>query len=266
MRRLPGPAGRIGCRHDPSTRPEGRSRTTPAARLSAPGEGAPAGIPQFAVDLAAPEIAPWMPGNTGVRGFTTFGSGVPGPHVAVIALLHGNEYAGAIVLDRLLRQGVRPVCGQLTFGFANIAAFARFDPAQPTASRFLDEDMNRLWSPAVLDGPRRSVELDRARDLRPLIETVDVLLDLHSMLWPSEPLILSGPSVQGRALAMRLGVPGLVVSDSGHAMGPRLIDFPHFTGGAAAACRVEAGQHWQPPTVDVTAACVAAVLREAGLP
>ncbi len=229
-------------------------------------DAAPA-VPHFAVDLAPPDIRAWLGGNTGVEGFTTFGSGKPGPHVALVALLHGNEIAGAVVLDGLLRRGMRPACGTLTLGFANLAAFARWDQAQPTASRFLDEDMNRLWKPAVLDGPRRSSELDRARDMRPLIDTVDVLLDLHSMLWPSDPLILSGPTARGLALASALGVPGLVVADSGHVTGPRLIDYARFTGegGASTACLVEAGQHWQPDTVAVTQACVDALLRETGL-
>ncbi len=128
--------------------------------------------------------------------------------------MHGNELAGAIVLDQLLRAGVTPALGRLTLGFANLAAFARFDPAQPTASRFVDEDLNRLWDPALLDGPRRSSELDRARAMRPLIDQADVLLDLHSMLWPSDPLILSGPTAQGRELGCAVGTPGLVVADA----------------------------------------------------
>ncbi len=225
----------------------------------------PAGVPHFAVDLLPPDIQPWIAGNTGVAGFTTFGSAQPGPHVALVALLHGNEIAGAVVLDRMMRAGVRPLRGSLTLGFANLAAFARWDLEHPTASRFLDEDMNRLWNPAVLDGPRRSCELDRARELRPLMETVDVLLDLHSMLWPSDPLILSGPTPRGLALASALGVPGLVVADTGHATGPRLIDYPHFTGaGDSIACLVEAGQHWQPGTVAVAQACVDALLHQTG--
>ena len=68
-----------------------------------------------------------------------------------MALTHGNEIAGAIVLDRLLRASFRPARGCLTLGFANLAAFARFDPAEPTASRFLDEDLNRLWDAAVFE-------------------------------------------------------------------------------------------------------------------
>jgi predicted deacylase len=223
-------------------------------------------LPSFAVGLVAPDISPWLQGNTGVRGFTTIDSGRPGPHVAAVALIHGNELAGSIVLDALLREGVVIERGRLTLGFANLEAFARFDPAQPTTSRFVDEDMNRLWHPTVLDGTRHSAELDRARAMRPLIDTVDVLLDLHSMLWPSDPLTLSGPSARGRDLAVAIGHPDLVVADPGHVSGPRLIDYAVFTGpGSAAAALVEAGQHWEPATVVTTRAAMDGLLRCTGL-
>ena len=229
-------------------------------------QAANAVLPRFPVRIAAPDIAPWLAGNTGVPGFTTFASGQPGPHVMVVALVHGNELAGAIVLDAMLRQGVALAAGRLTLGFANLDAFARFDPANPTASRFVDEDLNRLWDPALIDGPRRSLELDRARAMRTLVDTADVLLDLHSMLWPSDPLILSGPTAKGRALGQAIGAPALVVADHGHVSGPRLIDYAPFTGpGPAAAVLVEAGQHWEPQTVACTRACVDGVLAATGL-
>ncbi len=185
-------------------------------------------VTPFEVALQPPDLAPWRTGNTGVPGFTRLDSGRSGPRALIVSLIHGNEIAGAIALDRLLRGSVRPIRGELTLGFANLAALARFDPAEPTASRFLDEDLNRVWDQAVLDGPRRSRELDRAREMRPLIEAADALLDLHSMLWPSDPLILSGPTEKGRRLASGIGIPSLVVSDRGHAAGPRLIDYGPF--------------------------------------
>ncbi len=227
----------------------------------------PGAVPYFPVQLTAPDIGPWLAGNTGIRGVTTLRSPLPGPHVALLALLHGNEVAGAIVLDALLRAGVHPARGRLSLVFANLSAYGRFDADQPTASRFLDEDMNRVWDPAVLDGPRSSSELDRARAIRPVIEQADLLLDLHSMLWPSDPLLLCGPGERGRALGMSLGVPNLVVADRGHATGPRLIDYPRFTesGGGAAACLVEAGQHWRAETVDVLRCCIDAMLGHAGM-
>jgi predicted deacylase len=220
-------------------------------------------LPRFCVAIAAPDLAPWRAGNTGVAGFTTRAAAEPGPHVALVSLMHGNEIAGAIVLARLLEAGLRPARGRLTFGFANLAAFERFDPRQPTASRFIDEDLNRLWDLDVLEAPRQSSELDRAREMRPLIDDVDVLLDLHSMLWPSDPLVLSGATAKGRDLALALGTPSLVVADSGHAAGRRLIDYGDFARADTprAAVLVEAGQHWERQTVATTLASVAGLLR-----
>jgi predicted deacylase len=224
-------------------------------------------LPRFEVQVTAPDLAPWLDGNTGVRGFTAHAASEPGPHVALLALTHGNELAGAIVLDRLLRDGLRPARGKLTFGFVNLAAFERFDPRQPTASRFIDEDLNRVWDADVLDGPRQSVELERAREIRPLIDTVDVLLDLHSMLWPSDPLILCGVPAKGRRLAFDIGSLELVVADRGHAGGRRIIDYQRFADPATscAANLVEAGQHWETATIDATMACVAGLLHSLGM-
>ena len=213
----------------------------------------PSPLPEFKVRLCRPDIAPWVAGNTGITGITTKESGQPGPHVALLALMHGNELAGAIALDALLRAGLTPIRGTLSFGFLNLTAFERFDPQRPTASRFIDEDMNRVWDPSILEGPRHSIELDRAREIRPFVDTVDVLLDLHSMLWPSEPLILSGVPEKGRTLARAIGTPPLVVADHGHVNGRRLIDYPRFSNPDTepTACLVEAGQHWEPTTVEI---------------
>lgn len=220
-------------------------------------------LPSFEVRLTAPDIGRWVAGNTGVRGFTTRDSGVAGPHVALLAIAHGNEIAGAIVLDQLLSTGLWPMRGKLTFGFVNLDAYERFDPRHPTVSRFVDEDINRVWDTAVLDSARHSIELDRAREIRPLIDTVDVLFDLHSMLWPSDPLILCGTSPKGKRLALGARVPALVVADQGHAGGRRLIDYARFASAATpyAASLVEAGQHWREATVATMLASVAGLLR-----
>jgi predicted deacylase len=225
---------------------------------------APIALPHFDVAVTPPDITPWIAGNTGVPGFTTRDSGLPGPHLILVSLMHGNELAGAIALDRLLRDGLQPRRGRLTFGFANVAAFARFDRDDPIASRYVDEDLNRVWDPGWLNGPRRSLELDRAREMRPLIETADVLFDLHSMLWPSDPLILSGSTPKGRRLAQGIGAPGLVIADSGHSNGRRLIDYAMFTDpeNGPTANLVEAGQHWELETVETTIRAIAGMLRQ----
>src|SRR5580765_303399 len=120
----------------------------------------------IAVELQAPDIEPYRRSGSGTELVHVLDSGQPGPQVMVMALTHGNEICGAIALDRFLRMGARPSRGRLVLAFANIEAFRRFDPANPYASRFVDEDFNRVWTRDVLDGPRQSVELRRARALR----------------------------------------------------------------------------------------------------
>ena len=227
----------------------------------------PHAIPHFEVRLTAPDIAAWIPGNTGIPGFSSFKGSEPGPHIAITAIIHGNELAGAVVIDQMLREAIRPLRGTLTLGFINLDAFSRFDPAQPTASRFVDEDLNRVWGRDMLEGGRDNSELRRARQIRPLIDQVDILLDLHSMLWPSAPLLLSGMAEKGISLARTIGQPDLVVADVGHLSGQRLRDYGGFDDPAQPqlANLIEAGQHWQPETVTLTRHAVAGLLHNMGM-
>jgi succinylglutamate desuccinylase len=226
------------------------------------------GLPDFAVEIAPPDLTPFIVGNTGIPGFTTLDSGREGLHAVIVSLIHGNEFAGAIVLAELLRTGFTPLRGRLTLGFANLAAYKQFDTKNPLASRYLEEDLNRVWDDYQLFGVRRSAELDRAREMKPLIDSADLLLDLHTMLWPSEPLLLCGAGARGRDLALAVGTPGLVVADTGHKGGKRLIDYGRFTEGAeqkAACVLVEAGQHWEAKAIAQSRETVFSLLRHAGM-
>jgi len=209
--------------------------------------------PNYAVELSPPDIEPYRAGNTGVEYVTTFDSGVAGPHVLVTALTHGNEICGAIALDRLLRAGLRPRRGRLTLAFDNVAAYKSFDRRYPVVSRFVDEDFNRLWDEATLDGPRQSAELARARALRPFVEAADFLLDIHSMQYATAPLMLAGTLDRSVALARRVGIPELIMCDAGHAAGKRMRDYGRFGDPASAktALLIEAGQHWQNRAAEV---------------
>ncbi len=187
-------------------------------------------------------------GNTGIAYAHRFESGNPGPEILVTALVHGNELCGAHALRAFFDAAIRPTAGAITCCFCNIEAYDSFDPVYPVRARFIDEDFNRVWDPQVLDGPRHSVELARARELRPLLEKADILLDLHSMQSDSEPLMLSGTLKRSRELAVQIGFPGIVVADPGHAAGLRMRDYGAF--GAAAeqsiALLAECGQHLDP--------------------
>ena len=208
---------------------------------------------RFEIEIEPPDISPYRAGNTGLDYVTTLDSGQAGPHVMVNAVTHGNELCGAVVLDFLFRHGIVPTKGKLTLCFANYEAYLCFNPLHPTDTRFVSEDFNRLWSTDVLEGPRDSVELKRARRLRPLIDEIDFLLDLHSMQQGCDPMIMAGPHPKGRELAMVVGYPELIIIDSGHSAGRRLRDYKQFAEPADPrnALLVECGQHWEKSSVEV---------------
>jgi predicted deacylase len=209
--------------------------------------------PNYAVELTPPDIECYRAGNTGIDYVTTFDSGDPGPHVLVTALTHGNEICGAIALDRFFRAGLRPRHGKLTLAFNNVAAYRSFDPRIPTASRYIDEDFNRLWSPAILEGPRQSAELARARAVRPIVDAADFLLDIHSMQYATAPLMLAGILDRSLELARRVGIPELIMRDAGHVAGPRMRDYGGFYDPDASktALLIESGQHWERRAAEV---------------
>jgi predicted deacylase len=201
----------------------------------------------YPVDLSPPDISAYENGNTGVPYIWTFDSGVAGPNVMISAVVHGNEPCGAIALDWLFQNDVRPVMGRLTLAFMNVAAYQAFDPADPNATRWMEEDFNRVWNRDVLDGDRDSIELRRAREVRPVLDDVDLMLDLHTMQHLAPPLMMSGRHAKGKDLAGKVGVPERVVGDAGHAAGRRMRDYGGFDEPSSpkAALLIECGQHWE---------------------
>lgn len=200
--------------------------------------------------LAAPDLGRWRQGNTGTEGVWRFAGSEPGPAVAITALIHGNELCGAWALSGLLALldgGARLRRGSLTLALCNLRAFDRFDPASPHASRFVEEDLNRQWSPDRLAGGS-SLERRRAAELRPWLEDADYLLDLHSMHEEGSPLLLTGMQPRHVDFVRALGVAGTVVIDAGHAEGKRMRDFGRFGSdeGDARSVLIECGYHGDP--------------------
>ena len=205
------------------------------------------------MELQAPDIEPFRHGNTGVEFVHLLNSGRPGPTVMVQALTHGNEICGALALQYLFGQAPQPLRGRLVLAFANVQAYARFDPADPHPSRCVDEDLNRVWDDAVLFGSRDSVELRRARSLQPFVDAADLLLDIHSMSEPCRALMVCGRLDKNARLAVELGVPADLLLDTGHPAGLRMVERGGFGDPASArrALLIECGQHWERAAQDV---------------
>lgn len=205
------------------------------------------------VKLTPIDLSPWRHGNTGIAYATTIAADRPGPHALIMALMHGNELCGAHAIAFLHTHDLRPIRGQVTLAFANVAAYDTFDSRRTGDARFLDEDLNRVWRAETLDGPRSSRELSRARELRPLAESADYLLDLHAMENTGPPLVLTGPTELALDLATRIGIPQYIVRDVGHANGTRLRDYGPFStdDGHRTALLVECGQREHPNSARV---------------
>ena len=198
------------------------------------------------IEIQAPDITRWREGNVGVDYVHVFDSGQPGPVVHVQALTHGNEICGAIALDALLAEGFRPQCGRLSLAFGNVAAFARWDPAQPFESRYVDEDFNRVWSDEALSAGD-TVERRRARELQPFVDAAELMLDIHSMNEPCAPLMVCGTLDKHARFAAELGTPADLLLDTGHPAGLRMIERGGFGDPASPkrALLLECGQHWE---------------------
>jgi predicted deacylase len=195
---------------------------TPGVSMSAA-----ATFPIRPFELPCPDLNVERAGNTGTEGIWHFDSGLAGPNVMVTALIHGNELCGAWALKAVLAHGTRPRTGSLTLAFCNLAAFDRFDANNYAASRYVDEDLNRVWSDDKLadDGTQ---ERRRAALILPWLKKADWLLDIHSMSNSVVPLQMSGLRQRNIDLALSMGNPATVIADAGHAAGVRMRDYGKF--------------------------------------
>src|SRR6185369_17926132 len=95
-------------------------------------------------------------------------SGKPGPSLAILAGVHGNELAGVYALQELLPT-LKPTRGKVYVAFAN-------PPAIEANTRMLNKNLNRCF---VADNHGTTPEDERARELMKMLDKCDALLDLH---------------------------------------------------------------------------------------
>ncbi len=210
--------------------------------------------PQLKFEVLPRDLSPYKKGNTGVDYVHRFESGKPGPHVLVNALTHGNEFCGMVAATHLLDHSVRPQCGTLTVSFANVAAYQTFDQAKPFDSRQIVHNLNRIWSAAQLDGDEDSPELRRARELRPVVNAADHVLDLHSTSQPVQPFWVYPAFARNGVAALAIGRPSVhLVMPQGLGSGTPLIQCGRFGDPAysGAAMVAECGQHFLQASSDL---------------
>lgn len=209
------------------------------------------------------DLSPYAAGNTGVPHVFSFDSGRPGPHALVTCLAHGNEPGGLEAVIALLDRGIRPRAGRLTLAMCNIAAYVSSNGVDPYGIRFIEEDFNRVWSNDILDSDRKSLELDRARLLRPFVTSADLILDLHATPYEATPYFVLRPGSRAVALAERMSQPRThFIFNQGSAHSPTLANYPERRDpdGSALGVTIECGLFFARSSADVALSTVAEAL------
>lgn len=205
-----------------------------------------------ALEFGVPDISQHSDGNAGVPYVYVLEGKMPGPTAMISAIVHGNEISGAVILNDLLNQGFSPARGKLILAFMNVEAFGRFDTENPGRSRLVEEDFNRVWTPERLYSSDLSVELKRAQQVKPFVDSADYLLDLHSTSGDGGPMLLVGMTNKALDFAQSLRTGAPIVRDWGHPKGRRMRDYNRFNEDASGpiALLMESGQHWRESTLE----------------
>jgi succinylglutamate desuccinylase len=155
-----------------------------------------------------------------------------GPTVVVVTGMHGNEFAGVDATQNIfdMLDGIRPrINGRLVALRANL-------PALKHRVRYLDEDMNRLWFPSIIEKVRatpkaelKSNERRQMKHLLPILDKIEkqsegpvVLADVHTFSAEGSMFSITSSDPRQRKLLSNLYVPmvfGIEKSLRGTALG-----------------------------------------------
>ncbi len=208
----------------------------------------------------------------------------PGALVIVTAAIHGNEPAGVHALEEVFRllalePQVNPSFvfrGRLVGLMGNIQAYA-------ARQRFLEQDLNRMWTPLHLRRLQQTPPTERRaewREIGELLQAVHnellsykpealILLDLHTTSADGGIFCIPTDDSASLRLAKELCAPvvlGLLDGLEGtllHYVAGNHFEvggYPHHSVGVA----FEAGQHNDPQSVSRSVAAIVNALRAAG--
>jgi len=143
---------------------------------------------------------------------------VDGPTFIFIGGMHGNEYSSIRALQKVFGQlnKMGPLYQGTILGLAgNLTALER-------GKRFIDEDLNRIWQPDVMEWVRNQPEsmlaTNEQRELKQILKCIDPYLneagkkdvyfiDLHSFSAQEGMFVITSPSERTKNIAEYLNVP-----------------------------------------------------------
>ena len=106
----------------------------------------------------------------------------PGPTITVLGAVHGNEFVGVEVVEKLMIEAIQNGVkyGVLQLGIGHPEAF------KEGIRGFNKNDLNRCFG----QNPQGEEETKRAEELKPWLIQTDVLLDVHATIKDSKPFLV----------------------------------------------------------------------------
>lgn len=190
------------------------------------------------------------PDEDAVDGVVVLEGRRPGPRVGVLGAVHGDERCGLEAIRDLaaaVRSGRRRIDrGTVVLVHGNPAATAQrrrhtrdgVDLNRQFDFRFVDSAPPEGWA----------YEHHRAIALRPVLESLDTMLDLHSTTAPSEPFAIVDPEADASDLAPRVGPRWVVTRWRGASAIAERTSIGIFRRLRRPALVVECGDHGAPET------------------
>jgi len=197
-----------------------------------------------------------------------YDTGRAGPLLIILGGIHGNEPSGVIAVRRVLqrlRTESLPLRGTLVGLAGNLKALR-------SKTRYLSEDLNRLWLPERFPRGSGTTGLtDEALELHALAAVLDpllkshtgkiVIVDLHSTSGSAPPFSIISDTIQNRRIAFAVPIPvvlGLEETIDGTTLS-------YFGDMGLIAIGIEGGQHDEPETIMNHEAVLWLIMTEAGL-
>ncbi len=191
----------------------------------------------------------------------------PRPWVLVVGSIHGDEPCGREALARLIEDARE---GALALSRGTVIALHGNPVASTAGARSSPggPDLNRLFDFRFEDELTRHHwrhEHHRALTLRPLVDAVDVAIDIHSARAPTPPFAICMSSAGSLDIAMRLGVAYVTVGWNGPGLLGHQVVLAALARRDRPAVAVECGSHDDPASCDVAASVVRRFLVATGV-
>jgi len=189
-----------------------------------------------------------------------FSADQPGLHIVFLGNVHGNEPYGRIALERL-RNSLQN--GNLSLKQGRVTLLPCCNPqAAAQNMRFVDVNLNRMIGRDLVELHKDAYECDFAHQIMDVIDTADILIDLHSFTQTMPPCVMCiDESDAARALAKMTAITRIVCDSPFLTRHGSQTTVHYARSMSKPAVLVECGSHNDPTTIEVAYDVILRVLQ-----